>query len=406
MMRAAAILLVAVMATSHVISGTFAKYTTAGQANDTARAAQWGVTIKAGGTLFSDAYIQQINNDPSSNKPTAWNDVKISNRSITVATAMDSGTGEHSSGDNIVAPGTRSYGTGLVFDYSGTTEVAVHMEGYMKSRELFLADGTWANMKAVELLDAGDFADLRHELYLVDTNNGTVTKVGDSDAFDSSATYARRYEYVRLNAGTPATGYMPGYYPVQYYTNIGSNVGIPIDLNAYVDTSVVVPDDGTGNTMFSRYLVGDGGRIPVGSVTDNLMDTTGESPYPTAARAYSRDYSFEWDIPANFDINHDYSNPNMTWEWEISHGDDYDIADTVIGFLTYHRNTYYTSLDPVSSPTGFIAYAQDPESGEPTQYSVVYVDNDYVVRAGSMSGDIIGSLKTYFEVGMTLTQID
>ena len=47
MMRLSALLLVAVLLTTCVISGTFAKYTTTNGATDTAKVAKWGVTISA-----------------------------------------------------------------------------------------------------------------------------------------------------------------------------------------------------------------------------------------------------------------------------------------------------------------------------------------------------------------------
>ena len=49
MMRLASSLLVAVLLTSSVISGTFAKYVTSGEAYDEARVAKWGVKINATG---------------------------------------------------------------------------------------------------------------------------------------------------------------------------------------------------------------------------------------------------------------------------------------------------------------------------------------------------------------------
>lgn len=47
MMRLSALLLVAVLLTTCVISGTFAKYVSNGSAGDTARVAKWGVVIEA-----------------------------------------------------------------------------------------------------------------------------------------------------------------------------------------------------------------------------------------------------------------------------------------------------------------------------------------------------------------------
>ncbi len=56
MMRAASALGVAVLLSTCVISGTFAKYTTSATGSDTARVAKWGVEITANGTMFAESY--------------------------------------------------------------------------------------------------------------------------------------------------------------------------------------------------------------------------------------------------------------------------------------------------------------------------------------------------------------
>ena len=56
MMRAASFLLVAVLLTTSVISGTFAKYVTTATGSDSARVAKWGVTITANGEMFKTNY--------------------------------------------------------------------------------------------------------------------------------------------------------------------------------------------------------------------------------------------------------------------------------------------------------------------------------------------------------------
>lgn len=55
-MRIASMLLVLVLLTTCVISGTFAKYTTKGESTDTAQVAKFGVTITANGTTFAQEY--------------------------------------------------------------------------------------------------------------------------------------------------------------------------------------------------------------------------------------------------------------------------------------------------------------------------------------------------------------
>lgn len=56
MMRAASALSIAVLLSTSMISGTFAKYVTSAEANDYARVAKWGVQITPNGTLFAKEY--------------------------------------------------------------------------------------------------------------------------------------------------------------------------------------------------------------------------------------------------------------------------------------------------------------------------------------------------------------
>ena len=101
MMRLASVLLVLTLLTTSMISGTFAKYVTSGEATDTARVAKWGVTFDIqGGPLFDTKY--------------AATDSKYStDMSVSV---KSSGT------DNVVAPGTE--GTAVTFRTQGTPEVS------------------------------------------------------------------------------------------------------------------------------------------------------------------------------------------------------------------------------------------------------------------------------------------
>lgn len=98
--RAAALLLALTLVTSCFVGGTFAKYTTTGEAKDTARVAKWGVTISAGTDLFAKEY-----NGTGDNESTAT--VKV----------------ETSSDDKLVAPGTN--GTGLNIKNTATTKPEV-----------------------------------------------------------------------------------------------------------------------------------------------------------------------------------------------------------------------------------------------------------------------------------------
>lgn len=102
MMRVASALLVAVLMTTCAISGTFAKYTTGADADDTARVAKWGVTATVTGGAFAKEY-------EADDQETEFD--------VTVSSSTD---------DKLVAPGTEGTFTGVAL--TGTPEVAVKIE--------------------------------------------------------------------------------------------------------------------------------------------------------------------------------------------------------------------------------------------------------------------------------------
>lgn len=101
MMRVASVLLVAVMLTTCVISGTFAKYVSDGTAKDTARVAKWGVTV----TGAADEATQGANSLFLEN----YNDTVVSSEANVA----------------VVAPGTT--GTLADFTVAGQPEVDVRV---------------------------------------------------------------------------------------------------------------------------------------------------------------------------------------------------------------------------------------------------------------------------------------
>ena len=58
-MRTASGLMIAALLTTSMISGTFAKYTTADAAQDSARAAKWGVNLGISGSLYGELTQEQ-----------------------------------------------------------------------------------------------------------------------------------------------------------------------------------------------------------------------------------------------------------------------------------------------------------------------------------------------------------
>ena len=111
-MRAAGFLLVGVMLTASIVSGTFAKYVTQDSAQDTARVAKFGVVAAVSGDLFGKSYSAADGNSIQ-----AW--------SVNAATVSSSGNNE-AAADKVVAPGTKN-DTGMTISVTGTPEVSTSL---------------------------------------------------------------------------------------------------------------------------------------------------------------------------------------------------------------------------------------------------------------------------------------
>ena len=117
MMRLASFLFVAVLLTTSIISGTYAKYVTKGEVGDEARVAKFGVVVTGQGSLFGTDYWALDQDD--SNKP--GDPEKDHDTEKMVMTV------ESSNGDNLVAPGTKNPDGGMTIGITGTPEVDVRI---------------------------------------------------------------------------------------------------------------------------------------------------------------------------------------------------------------------------------------------------------------------------------------
>lgn len=124
MMRIASVLLVVVLLTTSVISGTFAKYVTSGTGFDSARVAKWGVVISGmTSTLFAKTYA--------------------ADSTTTIANTVEAN-------EKVVAPGTKNE-SGVTFSLTGTPEVAVKVDITVK--------GSTTNTITDVVLPAGEYTD-------------------------------------------------------------------------------------------------------------------------------------------------------------------------------------------------------------------------------------------------------
>lgn len=163
MMRVASGLLVAVLLTTCVISGTFAKYVTTGSGTDSARVAKFGVEITAADVMFNDSYKDGF---------TTYNATEEGDAITVQASTEDT---------NVVAPGTNGALAG--FAVTGKPEVDVRVT-YEPTLELtgWTVDG--ADYCPIEITVGGqtfksvnDVAKLKE-----DVEAAIIAKTADYDA--------------------------------------------------------------------------------------------------------------------------------------------------------------------------------------------------------------------------------
>jgi hypothetical protein len=127
MMRVAAVMLVCVLLSTSIISGTFAKYVTEGSAGDKAHVARFGVVVSSDGYLFNDTY--DLN-------PAIDYDGTGLTLAVSSATSIDGSS-------HLVAPGTSNADDPLTFSITGQPEVAVKITfSVTNTKDVLLPIGT------------------------------------------------------------------------------------------------------------------------------------------------------------------------------------------------------------------------------------------------------------------------
>lgn len=234
MMRIASVLLVVVLLTTSVISGTFAKYVTSGSGSDTARVAKFGVTVTNAGTLFLKEY-----------------------KKTDATYTLGDNTVESLDSWNVIAPGTSSSNTDVVL--TGQPEVAVKVTYEITD---LTVSGDWTDDTSKEYFPvifnvAGD------DYYIgMDTSvNSIATLVAavKQAALDYSKTYAPktnlseksadalditwRWEFDGAEAGAKLTGYQTD----EKDTDLGdkaakATAGNELKINLAIKTTVTQID--------------------------------------------------------------------------------------------------------------------------------------------------------------------
>ncbi len=207
MMRVASALLIAVLLTTSVISGTYAKYVTEGGAEDIARVAKWGVVVTGAGYLYADTYKKADTNTPGEANGNAA-DLSVVSRTTDAAIKGLNGK------DKVVAPGTKN-DDGLTITVTGQPEVDGHIKMNVRDADgndfdaltddIYLKAGTYALMVKVGKISAANWK--ANTYYTLSGGAYTV-----ADTFSATTDYYTLHDEVELKN-------VAYYYPVRYKLN-------------------------------------------------------------------------------------------------------------------------------------------------------------------------------------------
>lgn len=206
-LKLASALLVLCLASTCAIGTTFAKYTTADSAADTARVAKWGITVAASGTLFGTNYA-------------------ATSADTIVATSQNVSS---SNTENIVAPGTKN---DVGFQVSITGEQPEVQYAVSASatdiKDIVLNKGSYGVMVKVKGLNAA--TNLKGLYSLIGT---TYTKITTDTLWTSGDNYYELHDAVTFDTD---------YYPITWkVTNSG------VDAIATTHNLKDIVDDMTAN---------------------------------------------------------------------------------------------------------------------------------------------------------------
>lgn len=188
MLKIASAMIMLCLITTCAIGTTFAKYTTADSAADTARVAKWGVEVSASGTMFGKAYKEVA--------------VLETDAAATVKTSETA--------QKVVAPGT-SNPTGIQIKLIGKPEVDFEVTATSANiKDIFLNEGTYGTMvKAHGLNVASDMTNIywKNGANYVKENTFNAEHVDD---------YYKLMDKVTVAVGTK-------YYPIQWGAKVWVN---------------------------------------------------------------------------------------------------------------------------------------------------------------------------------------
>ncbi len=294
MMRLASVLLVCVLLTTSIISGTFAKYTTQDSASDTARVAKWGVALQVMGKLYGETYENAI----------------VANDATTIRVQAN----DHATADDyVVAPGTEG-ADGFKVSLTGTPEVATQVTVEINAKNVFLASGSYGLMVAVPTgtVTAVNFATLG-ALYTEASGKYTL-----------ATAYAENTTYYTLEDAVD-TADLGTYYPVVY-----ALAG---------DTTYTGDDSADTINAIAAAIAAKFGTATV----EDTISTNGNKKYTVTSAI----------IPVNTNLDDQFKIDDevITWAWAFNgttSGDGASVedkADTILGLLMTRAAAGADTLD-------------------------------------------------------------
>lgn len=277
-MRLASMVMVGVLATTSIVGGTFAKYTTQDSASDMARVAKWGVELQVVGDLYGDTYKDTI--------------IETDDETMTVQ-SVDAATNNTA----VVAPGTKN-DNGFTFSLKGQPEVDGTVTTTMKIQNVFLKAGSYGIMIPVDatVVTEANF-DEQGDLY---------TKSGDT--YTKATAYSDNTTFYTLEDAVTMTA---DYYPV-VYTLAGNTATSGTDAEDTLEKAA----DAIANQL---------------GLTAGTADTDTSITY-TGTKAFSTNENLAtWLVDGE----------TLTWAWAFTDdaendGDsavEHDKADTILGLL-------------------------------------------------------------------------
>lgn len=174
-LRLAYLLLISVLATTCILSGTFAKYVSVGNITESARVAKWGVNFEISGSLFGDAYGGPTNT-------IVYNkDGSVTVKSLNSATLSE-----------LIAPGTRN-DDGLYFSLTGNPETAVMLDWKVINKNVALRPNIFGIMQKIGTMTPDKYASLLKQgkkLYVKASNLKTGSEPDKQDVLKDGYTKA------------------------------------------------------------------------------------------------------------------------------------------------------------------------------------------------------------------------